>query len=176
MSPAPIGRSKAQAGRLYYEPLQRAISCFARNTFFRHSGFDEHIRAESLALTGDSVVLRDDAGVPQLALVPTIHYRIEQLGPKRWMARTAGYTYRLEDPHEPDKGFVRYDWHPWVTETGFPHVHLLTAPHGSDRLHIATGHVTLREVLTMARRDFGVKPIRDDWAAALDAADAVLRA
>jgi hypothetical protein len=180
LPPELAGRTEADAHRRYAGPLQRAICCFAENVFFLRSGYDPRANAEVLALNSDSVELRDHAGgEPRVALTPTLRYRLEPLPgpPRRWAARTVGYTYTVDSIlTRPGLQAARYEWHPWVTGTTFPHVHPSSASGPAQRLHLITGYLTLKDVFTFLMRDGNVVPIRDDWEAALAEADAILRA
>lgn len=100
---------------------------------------------------------------------------------REWVTRTVAYAYTFRDPQgDPRRELVGYHWHPHVPNTAFPHVHAYGAPASTSRLHLPTGsHVTLREIVQLMRRDFGVEPLsgrETDWEDALAKADAAMRA
>ena len=125
------------------------------------------------------VPLRDDSGQLRLELLIQLFYQIVPLAhaPRQWTARTVAYIYHLNHPIEPHHSVAGYHWHPLITGITFPHVHVAAAdPPDPWRLHVATPHCTLQHVLALAMRDFGVRPIRDDWRRALEEIDSVLQA
>ena len=177
MTPILGARSEAEAVRRYTDVLQRAISAFGENAFFVRVGFSVALRAHILVLAGNAAMtLRDASGKRRLAPIPELYFRTAQVAGthRRWTMHTVSYTYRLDDNGAGGR-FLGYHWHPHVPGTPFPHVHLLAASPDLRRLHIAVPPCTLEHVLTFAMRDFGVQPVHDDWRAALDEVDAVLR-
>jgi hypothetical protein len=110
------------------------------------------------------------------------HFFVTAAGARAgWTIRTIGYSYGLLAGE--GRELLAYHWHaagpsPVVS----PHLHLgaallrpeLARPFG--RAHWPTGHVTLTELLRVAIVDLGVEPLRDDWAARLAEAEAMLRA
>lgn len=177
MAAIPDARSESEAVHLYIAVLQRAIAAFAENVFFIRGGYIPVAAAHRLLLAGDAAMtLRDPAGERRLALVPEFFFRAVRRGDptRRWAVQTVGYAHRLGDLSA-GRQLVGYHWHPHVEGIPYPHVHLLAAPAELRRLHIAVGHCTVAHALTFAMRDFGVQPVRDDWPAALDVSDAVLR-
>ena len=102
------------------------------------------------------------------------HYRVVEDpgegGP--WKVRTAAYYYPLHDSN--DQEVISYHWHPESqSPVQFPHLHLGPgAAIGRPELstaHLPTGRVELPDVLLLAVRDFGIAPLREDWADVLAA-------
>lgn len=99
---------------------------------------------------------------------------------ERWRVTTVGYIYELHD--RTLATVVGYHWHPIPGgEIDYPHIHIgrqfahrsLPADVRSyaDRLvrsHLPTGPIVLPTVLRLAITDFGVEPLRADWAEVLD--------
>ena len=81
------------------------------------------------------------------------------------------YYLGLADTEE--REILAYHWHPHIAQITFPHLHLGPgAAIGRPELstaHLPTGTVELRDVLLLAVRDFGVAPLRNDWADVLAA-------
>lgn len=181
MAPLVLGRSEEEALRDYQGAIQDALSAFAGNVYLARLGVQPGSKARLLTLADDVIELRDASSRVHLALSMELHYRSIQLplaegqGRRRWTIETAAYIYRLEMPGAPAQEIVGYHWHPHVAGIAFPHVHPLIAGGAGRRLHIAISHVTLKEVLTFAMRDYEVVPISAFWEAALDRSDRVLR-
>jgi hypothetical protein len=106
--------------------------------------------------------------------------------PPRWRVETRMYEYRLLD-HDHEELLV-YHWQPGPDYAGpdHPHLHVSAALNAQvdatthrgidlDKLHLATGRVTLPAVIRMLIAEFTVAPHRHDWREALDRAEAVLR-
>jgi hypothetical protein len=89
---------------------------------------------------------------------------------------TVAYVYRLTATDDPARHLVAYHWHPHIEGIGYPHIHLPSAAPDLRRLHVAVPHCTPKHVLSLAMRDFGVRPVRDDWLRVLNEADTVMRA
>ncbi|MGH2352542.1 MAG: hypothetical protein ACRDJN_13110, partial [Chloroflexota bacterium] len=156
------------------DQVSNTFGAFAENVFLIRSRFDPGIAAYALDLAGRDVVeLRDAGGEPCLALSIQLFCRIVRLPgtPRRWTTHTTKYLYRLEDPADPRRRIVACHWHPDVEGITFPHIHPLVASPEAQRLHYTIPHATLKDVLTFAMRDYGVRPIRTDWQAAHRAAD-----
>jgi hypothetical protein len=172
-------RSPSQAFGAYAQPLRRSIACFSERVQLRRGGVDHRVGADMLLPdSGDSIPLRDIHGTARIALSVRLHHRTVQVtvSPRRWEVRTAAYVYQFDDPDDPRREIAGFHWHPHVEGLPYPHVHALDAPASTQRLHLPTGFITLKDVLLFAVRDFDVRPIRADWQAALEAADASLRA
>jgi hypothetical protein len=172
-------RSASQAFEAYVRPLRRSVACFSEHVQLRRGGIDPRVGAATLLPgSGASIPFRDTQGRTRVALSLRLHHRTVQVtvSPRRWEVRTVAYGYQFDDPDDPRREIAGYHWHPHVQGIAYPHVHALDAPAATRRLHLPTGFVTLRDLLTFAMRDFDVRPVRADWQAALEAADAALRA
>lgn len=93
------------------------------------------------------------------------------------------YQYRLLDRDQTE--LLVYHWQPGPDSAGpdHPHLHISAALRakvdasstrtiGLDKLHIATGLVSLAAVVRMLIAEFGVAPQRPDWRETLDRIDA----
>ena len=93
------------------------------------------------------------------------------------------YRYRLLD-HDQTELLV-YHWQPGPDYAGpdHPHLHVsaafrakldavTTREIGLDKLHIATGRVSLAAVVRMLIAEFGIAPQRADWRENLDRIEA----
>jgi hypothetical protein len=87
---------------------------------------------------------------------------------------TAMYAYRLLDHHHTE--LLVYHWQPGTEYLGpdAPHLHVSASLNprtdavsrheiGLDTLHLATGHVSLADVVQMLITEFEVAPQRPDW-------------
>ena len=84
-----------------------------------------------------------------------------------WRASTIASLYTLLEARAGGE-FVSYQWHPAQRSlVTFPHLHLGAASRVErDELrkaHLPTGFVRFEDVLSLAIRDLGVRPRRDDW-------------
>ncbi|MGI8554568.1 MAG: hypothetical protein ACR2PL_27820 [Dehalococcoidia bacterium] len=115
----------------------------------------------------------DLQGEPRLALSVVHRYRtVEEASPRRqWSVQTAGYYDDLRFVGGPE--LVAYHWHPDPPNIiTTPHLHLS----GGARVgfaplaaaHVPTGQIGLDDLLRLAIRDLGVRPLRSDWLAILD--------
>lgn len=136
---------------------------------------DEAISARFLA----PVSLRSSAGGPSglfldvstiFTVVPAVHE--DRL--RRLMTRTEMYEYRLLD-HDHTELLV-YHWQPGAAYAGpdEPHLHVSAALQAKvdavsqrsidlDKLHVATGLVSLAAVVRMLITEFGIAPLRSNW-------------
>ncbi len=92
------------------------------------------------------------------------------------------YQFVLENGQE----VLAFHWTPESLDPNailFPHAHIGPAitsgqtvlrPGDLHRAHIPTGMISLSAVIRLAIAEFGVFPLHEDWAARLDAAEAVL--
>lgn len=96
---------------------------------------------------------------------------------------TTVYEYRLLDRLE--RELLVYHWQPGPRYAGpdHPHLHVSASLRAAtsavdereidlDKLHLPTGQVTLAAVVRSLITEFGVEPLRPDWARVLDAAEA----
>ncbi len=159
------GRKPHEAVTNYLEPLRKAISCITRSGL-QVTSRDQLNKVHALTLNrGSAVPLR---GRRDLTLNIRQGYRIEEaegeLGP--YEVSTAAYAYIIGDAEE--REILTYHWHPegpsHITE---PHLHLGPAAEiGCEELvkaHIPVGRITIEDVIGLLLRDFGVKPLREDW-------------
>lgn len=105
---------------------------------------------------------------------------------ERWIVAIRTYQYRLLD-HD-HRELLVYHWQPGPDFQGpdHPHLHVSAALDaqvdaatrreiGLDKLHVATGQVTLAAIVGTLIADFGIAPLRDDWRATLDRSERELR-
>ena len=89
-------------------------------------------------------------------------------GRARWVVHGAEYAYTVLTGD--GQRVLAYHWHP-IGSSAFtqPHVHVYgrTTPIDLRRMHLPTGHVALASALRLLIEEFGVRPLRDDWAARL---------
>jgi hypothetical protein len=103
--------------------------------------------------------------------------------PSRWATRTVMYQYRLLD-HDHAELLV-YHWQPGARYAGpdEPHLHVSASLNARtdavsrrsidlDKLHVATGIVSLSAVVRMLITEFGVAPRRAGWRETLDRIEA----
>lgn len=96
---------------------------------------------------------------------------------------TTMYEYRLLDRRE--RELLVYHWQPGPRYAGpdQPHLHVSARLLAStsavdergidlDKRHLPTGHVTMAAVVRSLITEFGVEPLRADWARVLDEAEA----
>lgn len=114
-------------------------------------------------------------------VVESVHAPLRQ----RWQAATRMYEYSLlDDSH---RELLVYHWQPQSRGPDHPHLHVSAALNaqvdavtrreiGLDKLHIATGQVSLAAMVGMLITEFGIAPLRHDWRETLDRADLELRA
>ena len=136
---------------------------------------DEAVSARFLA----PVSLRSPAGGPSgllldvstmFALTPAAY----EDRPRRLMTRTEMYEYRLLDHDHTE--LLEYHWQPGAAYAGpdEPHLHVSaslnartdavsTRSIGLDKLHVATGLVSLAAVVRMLITEFGIAAQRADW-------------
>ena len=80
-----------------------------------------------------------------------------------------GYEFQLRQAEGPE--VLAYHWHPKTPGFRAPHLHLSSAAGQLapelQRAHLPTGSITLSQFVLMLIGDFGVAPLRPDWAAVL---------
>ena len=145
----------------------------------------------ALAFADPPVSLRALGGGPTGLLFDAEHQfeiiEIEsRLWRSLWRVSTRMYQYRLLDHDE--RELLVYHWQPGEAFQGpdHPHVHV-SAPLraktsaedertiGLDRLHLATGRVSLEAVVRMLIAEFDIEPQRPDWEVILTRTEAVFR-
>jgi hypothetical protein len=113
-------------------------------------------------------------GGQPLALGVAFRYVIEtgSAVPSSWVASIVAYRYQLYVQDGPE--LLAYHWHPEdPNPVKIPHLHLgAGAQVGFASLgdaHLPTGVVQLAGVLRLSIEEFGVRPLRPDWADVLSA-------
>ncbi len=156
------------------EPLQSALSCVSRTVLDARGAYYPAARPHPLSLSDDAAVRL--GGNARLSLTVEIGYRIHDTLPVedkgRWAVTSAMYMYTFYDARGGQ--LLSYHWHPeGRSPITTPHLHLGASAVTRDLLataHLPTGLITLIDVIRLAIQDFGVRPLRRDWAAVLDRA------
>ncbi len=139
----------------------------------------------------DPVSLRAPAGGPSglffdvahvFAIVEAERIRFRH----QWRVTTRMYEYRLLDYHFEE--LLVYHWQPGLDFEGpdHPHLHVSSALNVQgdavthheidlDKLHVATGRVSLEAIIRMLITEFRVAPQRHDWRETLDRTEATFR-
>jgi hypothetical protein len=89
------------------------------------------------------------------------------------MVAPAGYIYQFLYAAN-ERELLAYHWHArGASPIIWPHLHVSAplTPLDLTRGHLPTGPVSLPAVLRYAVADLGVRPLRQDWAATLAAAE-----
>ena len=171
------GRTPTAAVHSLRDALQLALSCVTNGVLITsQGGHAPAAAAHMLSLQGSPVRL---AGEARVALTVAHWYRLEEyIGVREpWRVQTTGYDYRLDGAD--GREIASYHWHPeGASHVVSPHLHL-GAGAGAlrrelTRAHFPTGWVMLPEVLRLAVETFSVRPLRRDWSAILDRAQAAL--
>ena len=168
------GRTPHDALQAFERPLQRALSCLTPAVLDVQSGFHPG-RVHPLTIAGGEPVRL--SGTTRLALSMRLLYRIVETGrtgsAERWNATVITYIYTLHAAD--DAVLVSYHWHPEGRSPIItPHRHLGSSAVWQRILadaHLPTGVVTLADVVRVAIRDLGVRPLRQDWSTVLESAD-----
>lgn len=155
--------------------LQQALACVARSVLLADGHAPEGGPYTLTLAGGDPVPL---GGLARLRLGVRHNYLVvRDAGDARlWTVRTTGYAYRIV--LATGAPLLAYHWH---SRSRSPvreppvHLHTHTAPLDLTRGHLPTGLVLLPGVLRWLLRDVGVIPLRSDWPAVLDQAEAALR-
>ncbi len=153
------------------------MACITRAVIDVRGGYYPASDPHSLTL-GDGGPVRL-AGDARLSLWAWQLYRVVESAEIRgpWMVAVVSYYYTLSDAA--GREVLGYHWHPDSRNpVTHPHLHL-GAGAGTlladlTRAHLPTGPVSLVDVIRLAVRDFRVRPLRPDWAALLDRAQAAL--
>ncbi len=82
-----------------------------------------------------------------------------------WKVQTHGYTYMLSLPNGTE--VLAYHWHPRST-VDWPHLHVGRVNLTCDALlthkqHLATGRVSVEEIVRYCLGDLGIPARRDNW-------------
>ena len=144
-----------------------------------------------IAFRGATASLRAATGGPSgLALDPLLHVDIVEAEPtgshRLWRAALRMFQYRLLDHDE--RELLVYHWQPGSGFRGPDHPHLHVSASLSaqisaidrqtidlDKVHLATGRVSLASVVRMLITEFRVAPHRHDWAETLDRTERVFQ-
>jgi hypothetical protein len=179
----PAARRPELAARQRIEALGSVTSCVTT----RRLEFSPRPFAAEEPISGrflEPVSLRSPDGGPSglFLAVSTLFVSVpmeEVELPRRWLARTQMYEYRLLD-HDYTELLV-YHWQPSERYAGpdEPHLHVsaslrakvdavTTRSIALDKLHIATGQVSLATIIRMLITEFGIAPQRSDWRETLE--------
>lgn len=86
-----------------------------------------------------------------------------------WNATGVGYQYQLHT--DTDEEILAFHWHPEQGWPDHPHLHFSSGAGALrpefHRAHLPTGEIALEAFLAFVIRDFGVRPLRADYAAVL---------
>ncbi len=166
------GRSPYQAVQNFRSSLQRLVSCVT-DSVVTIRGADYRPGSEFFLTLGEGEPVKLP-GVDVALWIRHFARVVEHEVPQNpWRVSPIGYLYTLLEAREGGE-IVSYQWHPAQRSlVTFPHLHLGAASRvGRDELrdaHLPTGFVGLEDVLSLAIRDLGVRPRRDDWAEILGA-------
>lgn len=90
-------------------------------------------------------------------------------GRRDWSANRSGYRYELHG--DTGQEILAFHLHPDGTGFGEPHLHISSGAGNLrpefHRAHLPTGEIALEAFLAFVIRDFGVRPLRADYAAVL---------
>ncbi len=105
-----------------------------------------------------------------MGLDVAMSYEIVQSNDEKgqWRVSVCGYMYSVQTDDGTE--VLAYHWHPLGNspETR-PHLHIgaIPSPSGlilTKKMHVPTGRIALESVLRLCIHEFGVRPLRDDWA------------
>ncbi|MBI3971161.1 MAG: hypothetical protein HY332_07705 [Chloroflexi bacterium] len=164
-------RTRREASELLLAPLRQALACFTPQAVLvqRH---DPAVDATVVTTAnGNPIPLRDSSGVPVVALLLRLHYRVVPLpyADSGLEGRTVAYAHQLEGIGDPPRELLRFEWHPHIAGIPFPHVHVLAGQANgrgiTPRTHMPTGLLTTQHVLTFVVRDLAVavRQHRGEW-------------
>ena len=136
----------------------------------------------------EPVSLRSPHGGPSgLLLDVSLLFTVAQADPvavpRHWEPRTEAYRYRLLDHGQTE--LLVYHWQPGPEYAGpdHPHLHVSASVRAKvdavatrsidlDKLHVATGLVSLAAVVRMLIAEFGIASQHPDWGETLDRIEA----
>jgi len=166
------GRTRAEAVHNYRDPLQQALSCVTHAGLYIRGRDDASNAPYALMLRQDPAILGRDG---RLSLTMIQHYRVIEAEVPRgpWKVQIVAYYYTVSEPGDPSRELFGYHWHPQGrSRVTSPHFHLYEGAHiGREdmrKAHFPTGRIALEDVLRLVIQEFGVMPLRDDWAEILD--------
>jgi hypothetical protein len=183
-------RRPEAAARLLIEPLGSAIGCVTNQRLTVSAGHIAPHEVYAIRLADRPNALRSPEGGPSgLRLDLEQHFIVDVHGEATrpvWHATTRMYQYRLLDHF--DRELLVYHWQPSPDYLGPDHSHLpvsasLTAQTSAvdrqsihlDKLHLATGRVSLASVVRMLITEFGIATRRHDRAEVLDHAERIFQ-
>lgn len=141
------------------------VSCFAK-AVFRHVG--EYDLEKKYAFTVGEEGRFKVKSREGLTVSVLMNYKIinaeGDIGP--YKVRTTAYYYSIENKSGAE--LIAYHWHPEGTDIPYPQVHvgqgvLKDKEYRLQEKHFPTGRISLEQVMVLAMKEFGVKPIRQDW-------------
>jgi hypothetical protein len=159
-----------------------AVGCLTPHQLVLANGALRSGNLHVAAFSSPASLRTPNGGPSGLFLDVTCSFAVEssstrRIGYPRVTART--YAYRLLDHHH--RELLVYHWQPGPDHAGpdHPHLHISAALDaqvdainrreiGLDKLHVATGDVTLAAVVRMLITEFGIAPLRLDWREVLD--------
>jgi hypothetical protein len=187
----PATRTPETAARLLIEALGSVTSCVTTERLFVPTSHFVPNGCYEIASPYPPASLRASSGGPSgLHLGARYRFAIgeepfEERRP-RWRATTVMYEYRLLDRDE--RELLVYHWQPGPDFLGpdHPHLHVsasLTAQTSAiekrsidlDKLHLATGRVSLASVVRMLITEFRVAPRRHNWSETLDRTERIFQ-
>jgi hypothetical protein len=158
----------------FTEPLKDIVSCVARTKIaLSHDGWGVTGRIHALNVNKDEPVALKCR--PGLLLKIGMLYEIVRTEdrPERgpWRVSTRGYMYEIQTASR--ELAWSYHWHP-TGRVVSPHAHvghtqLASNAVLSNKAHHPTGRISLESVIRTLITDYGVSPIREDWAKILEA-------
>lgn len=181
-------RRAEEADDAFIETQRLALSCISDCTVFGSRATPEQEQTLTIWERGqrqaNQLRLSTHGGIADLDVHITLTYIVEVVGVQAFAARTTSYQYLVSDIA--DQVLVIYDWHPTGrSPVTSPHLHfpaartvVLAQRDGSPRagarthlgaLHFPTGPIGTAAIVGMLIREFGVDPVRPDWARVLNA-------
>jgi hypothetical protein len=185
----PAARSPKTAAQPFVQALGSAVSCVTTRRLDVASDPDGANGDQWVFLAAPASLRAPASGPTGLFLHVRHDFKIFETGRHRPRSRlqveTRMYEYRLLDHDHED--LLVYHWQPGPDYAGpdHPHLHVSAALDAQldattrrsidlDKLHLATGRVTLPTIIRMLITEFAIAPHRHDWRETLDRAEAVL--
>ena len=161
----------------FVEPLKDIVSCVARAKInLSHDGWGMVGKIHGLTVNRDQpITLRCR---PALLLKVGMLYEIIRTEDKpergSWRVSTRGYMYEMQTAS--GELVWSYHWHP-TGKVRSPHAHLGSTQLRDDavlsyKAHHPTGRISLESVVRTRIGEYGVSPMREDWAELLAAKEA----
>jgi hypothetical protein len=163
------GRTPRDAHDAFAHAYQRALLCVSR----AHFNTDGHGGPGALHSADIGTKPTPLLSNQPLGLLVLLSYRIVEVNvpSRQWVVRLTDYYYTLTDAT--GREMFAYHWHPsGRSSVTWPHLHLGPAlgqlSMSATQTHFPTGPVAIEDVIRTAINWFGVRPLRQDWEAALD--------